>query len=943
MKNLKRIFSLALAGTMLAGMLTVGASAADFTDADDINNVEAVDTMVALNIINGKDDGSFDPEATVTRAEMAKMITIMLNGGSEPALTASAANPKFTDIGGHWAQKYIEYCVSQGVINGKGDGTFAPDATVTGTEAAKMALTALGYNSDVFNFTGIDWEINVNAAANAPAANLYEGLRTINPAAGLSRDNAARMLYNALDANTVEIGYDISSNGVTTNYKISDTKTMMTERFGAIKVEGIVTGNEIATIGAATAEDEGETAIKITSVENDNALKFEVADDITVGVSTDTDVLGRTVSVYLKNAKAVNGVYQIMGNVVLTGADKVVTKTTGIKDNAAWNKLADDNKLTRFTGSLATKTYKNYGTAGAYTPVAGDTTIVIDNDGDKTVDYIFVVTYDLAQINKINEKTEKVSFKGLSTKDFENVIGYEDFEEDDYVLVNTFAGKYYLTAPETVEGELEEYKASDDVATKLTVAGTTYDVSAVEVATATELTSAKTLGEDDLETEAVFYLDANGKIVAMGDAVEAASQYAISWGGASGNKIDSNRIKLTTEDGKTDIYTIDSGSTLKIANGQNENGGNFTGDGITDANKNAVGTLVSYTVRSNGNIRLELAGEAADSVNFEKGKTLIGNVASTSSTLFFHVETEENSDDIKDVKVYTGYKNAPSVKDSDATVATSEKTGKAVAVAFVDPDAGDDKTKVADHLYLKSTGTSNKNYTNATVVLAGSEEEVSVKLDADTSKTKGIYLFTINSDGYYELTAPVTTGDNADKWYKAGTLTTTSADTVAIGTAEYLLTSNTVEYDATEDGDGIVEEGAEVKMVVDSETDEVLMIVVTAAAPDCDHSAAATHHEAVDATCTAAGTIEYWECPTCGTKWNNADKADEHIITDIAGDPATGHSFAAADTADTDAGIEVGDHVCSACGVHHTPTWEGGDSATTGAKCTATGCDLTKQ
>ena len=105
MKNLKRIFSLALAGTMLAGMLTVGASAADFTDADSIKNSEAVDTMVALNIINGKDDGSFAPEATVTRA---KMITIMLNGGSEPALTASASNAKFTDIGGHWAQKYIE-------------------------------------------------------------------------------------------------------------------------------------------------------------------------------------------------------------------------------------------------------------------------------------------------------------------------------------------------------------------------------------------------------------------------------------------------------------------------------------------------------------------------------------------------------------------------------------------------------------------------------------------------------------------------------------------------------------------------------------------------------------------------------------------------------------------------------------------------------------------
>ena len=154
MKNLKRIFSLALAGTMLAGMLTVGASAADFTDADSIKNSEAVDTMVALNIINGKDDGSFAPEATVTRAEMAKMITIMLNGGSEPALTANASNAKFTDIGGHWAQKYIEYCANLGIINGRGDGTFDPNGTVTGTEAAKMMLVAMGYDSTVFKFTG---------------------------------------------------------------------------------------------------------------------------------------------------------------------------------------------------------------------------------------------------------------------------------------------------------------------------------------------------------------------------------------------------------------------------------------------------------------------------------------------------------------------------------------------------------------------------------------------------------------------------------------------------------------------------------------------------------------------------------------------------------------------------------------------------------------------
>lgn len=828
MKNLKRIFSLALAGTMLAGMLTVGASAADFTDADSIKNNEAVDTMVALNIINGKDDGSFAPEATVTRAEMAKMITIMLNGGSEPALTANASNAKFTDIGGHWAQKYIEYCVSQNVIAGRGDGTFAPDATVTGTEAAKMALTALGYNSEVFNFTGIDWQVNVNAAANAPSANLYDGLRTIDPSQGLSRDNAAQMLYNALDANVVEITYNITSNGVETGYVISDKKTMMTERFGAVKVVGIITSNEIATIGADTAEDKGETVIKLI---NEDDVKTFGSDSMTLKVSTDASVLGRTVSAYVKsNAKASGA--DVMGSVVLTNDDKVVTNTSG-KDLA---ELAKDNKLTIPASVKAGKDY----TATEADPAAGDTTIMIDNNGDKKVDYIFVVTYQVAQISKIDTKNEKVTFKGLAgvtRVDFEDVIDYEDFEEDDYVLVNTFGGNYYLTAPETVEGELTEYKVNDDSeATKLTIDSTTYDVSAVEVNATTELTSAKTLGEANLETEAVFYLDANGKIVAMGEAKEAAAQYAISWGGASGNKIDNNRIKLTLEDGTTAVYTVDSKSDVKIGG---DNGSEFSGKGITDANKNAVGALIAYTIKSNGNVSLKaVENTASKSAAFEKGKTLIDNVSATANTLFFHVETVggtgDDKNDVKEVEVFTGYKNAPSTEKGTILVATNAKTGKAVAAVFIDPVTNSGKAKVADHLWLKSTGTSNKDYTNATVVLAGGEE-ADIKIAAgETFSTKNFYLFTINSDGYYELDKASEDKDAAN-FYNAGTVYSISSDTVVIGVdeanvTEYYTTKNTVEVDATKDGASI-EKNATVEVIFDKESEEVLMIVVTKAAP----------------------------------------------------------------------------------------------------------------
>ena len=82
MRNLKRALSLALAAVMVIGMMVVGAGAVsydDFSDKDKIVNDEAVSMLVELNVINGKDDGSFDPEGIVTRAEMAKMIILEVN------------------------------------------------------------------------------------------------------------------------------------------------------------------------------------------------------------------------------------------------------------------------------------------------------------------------------------------------------------------------------------------------------------------------------------------------------------------------------------------------------------------------------------------------------------------------------------------------------------------------------------------------------------------------------------------------------------------------------------------------------------------------------------------------------------------------------------------------------------------------------------------------
>ena len=203
MRNLKRALSLGLAMVMVLSMMVIGAGAAsydDFSDKDEIVNTEAVSVLVELGVINGKDDGSFDPTGIVTRAEMAKMICVVLNGGKDPSL-GSTVNSTYTDTVGHWASGYIEYCSQLGIVAGKGDGTFDPNGTVTGSEAAKMLLVALGYKSEIEGFTGSNWAVGVNVRANQKG--LYDDL-DISVDAGLSRDNAAQMIYNALDANMVE-------------------------------------------------------------------------------------------------------------------------------------------------------------------------------------------------------------------------------------------------------------------------------------------------------------------------------------------------------------------------------------------------------------------------------------------------------------------------------------------------------------------------------------------------------------------------------------------------------------------------------------------------------------------------------------------------------------------------------------------------------------------
>ena len=90
----------------------------------------AVSTMTKAGIVDGYPDGTFRPDAPITRAEMAKIISLFAK--------LDKSESRFYDIAGHWAEAYIRLAAGNGWIAGYPDGTFGPQRNITRAETATM-------------------------------------------------------------------------------------------------------------------------------------------------------------------------------------------------------------------------------------------------------------------------------------------------------------------------------------------------------------------------------------------------------------------------------------------------------------------------------------------------------------------------------------------------------------------------------------------------------------------------------------------------------------------------------------------------------------------------------------------------------------------------------------------------------------------------------------
>lgn len=147
----------------------------------------AMDFVTSKGIMNGDENGDLMPDKTITRAEMAKMITEVCGKDIDDTQEGMS----FTDVPStHWAAGYIQKAYSAGIINGFPDGSFKPEETVTKAQTLKLMLAACGANSYRYPYGYI---------SKAVEDGILDGIE-LEPDDAITREETAQIIYNICNA-----------------------------------------------------------------------------------------------------------------------------------------------------------------------------------------------------------------------------------------------------------------------------------------------------------------------------------------------------------------------------------------------------------------------------------------------------------------------------------------------------------------------------------------------------------------------------------------------------------------------------------------------------------------------------------------------------------------------------------------------------------------------
>ena len=671
---------------------------AAFTDQADIKvKSDVVDTLVSLGVIEGFEDGSFQPNGTVTRAQMAKMIYVLRTGNSD----ASAYNDDkttFTDINGHWARGYIKYCQSLNIIAGKSSTIFAPNASVTAQEAAKMLLVTLGYDAQKAGLVGSGWASKTNALADENG--LLDDVNTSFTAA-CPRQYAAQLIYNAIDAKTVVWRDDAYTNQTAAG---TDNKTIGEKYMGLKKWIGTYNGN-----ADSLGIDDGQIQVEGTLDgkdydENNKEIKPIAAN---FKGSLDLKYVGEEVSVLFKDVTGgttnqpdkkdnIYGVY-VTGTTKVINAtlDDVDGKTDGKKikvDDTKYEVAALDKGAVYVVNNLgagkdATVDAKDAGDAeksaklfAALGTQSGAPIKFVCNDNGKIVK-AYVTT---STINKVNATTSsKVTLNSIGGLEKEDNYIYDGAKKDDIVVATKqFSdAKYTVTKAETVTGVLKGFTKDGSAFTKVNIDGTVYKIDSKKLNKLNDDCVDK-IEDSDIDSQVTAYL-INGMVGAL-EVEEGASNWAVV-NDFNGNtnletSFNSAEVELITADGKT------------ISGKVHKDSESAKGTGINVKNDLKVGNLVKYVQTSDSVIKIKEVSDKTVTVNkdaiiYNKDTKSLSTKADATTSMVVASDAPAyipNSDG--DIKVYK-LRDLKTITAKDATKVNYVVDGSKVIAAYIELNA----------------------------------------------------------------------------------------------------------------------------------------------------------------------------------------------------------------------------------------------------------------
>ena len=783
---MKKLLALVLALVMSMSLVTI--SNAAYSDKADIDLKEAVDVLSAVGVCEGS-DGKFDPKANLTREQAAKLVAYLQLG--QKSADALVGGNKFTDVAANrWSAGYVDYCATTGVVAGKGNGLFGPNANVTAVEAAKMLCVALGYNATVQGYVGGDWAINI--IRDAQLSKLFDDLSVASTKV-LTRDEAAQMIYNAINAKMIEKtpSISITDGKITYSYNQSKDKTLLGETFKGMVKYAYLTKTEYDSDKKTYTYSYGTASGTFGGDE----ITTDALSGITVKSANDySELFGQKIKVVYKNdAKAGNPVYGIYAADSKVVVSTVIDKLPTIKADDETVKIGDvEYKLEGAANTIDCYNFNVNASVAKLNALETNATkpytvALIDLDNNNKIDCAVVYPVSFA----------KVSFVGSSSITNGNIVYkfpksdiYDGVAKDDYTVVtakvNTKNDTPVIAKAEIVTGTIDAVKSGE-----VRIGGTWYSVYDTVI------------GNPDLsvgnEVKVAVY---NGFIVG-GSVVDAAALesvvYVADVDGAAGTEstktlgnYEGDKVRLLMADGTNKVV-----KAMRV-DVTNKNTGISTADSDLVKTIPAKG-LYTYTVNKDGVYELKAVKAAGTSAvgsnyvfaekNLPSKTTYVGEAATTYDRESKKIGTNLIADDavIYLVKTSTGamagdYQKAKIVNGKtlktmqdwgdNSILLTKSVNGMAtvvVGVLFDNDDLGNSEATTG-YGYVTGTGYAFKNADkewNVTFkVWNGTEEVELTATDAHSDNantiqpqyTKGAFVSYTTSSTAGEVTKVVTTG-----------------------------------------------------------------------------------------------------------------------------------------------------------------------------------------